>query len=588
MHNSFKKYSDYFKIAKWYILIQLLLAFLSGGACIALTVCINYAIKGIEDVNFSYVSLVCGLMVGSYLVNSIANYLQYMINGFMSQKIAYLMRERLLNKINNFKMKFFDNNSTGSILSKFTIDLNNITTLISEFIADMIGVFVWIVGLTLAIFIVSWKLALITFGIFIIFFIFLVLIVKKSNPYFQKTQKQLTNINSFLNQSLNNSETVNINNLNKYFIENFSKQSHKLELANTKSYFYGTLSFVYMEFVINFMVVFMTFIGIIFINNDISLGGVTFVGGAFDNSEFSRLTIFILLMRQFLSPFNLSSSYILFAMTAFASFKRIDNLLKNNQQFTNFEKICISHCETISKNRNSHLEFNNVLFAYIKNNYVLKNLSFKLDKNEFLGIVGETGSGKSTIINLLTKLYDLNEGDIIVDGKSLKDYSDSSIRETVFVIPQDTYLFNDSIYNNIRLNTDVSDKEIDKLLEELNIKDIFNKFTHGLNTVIDNSLYLSSGEKQLVAILRALVSNSKIVVLDEINSSMDDNLEKILNEAIKYLRAHKTLIFIAHKLSAVKDAHKILVLKNGELIEFGNHEELLQNKSYYYNLWHGL
>ena len=142
MKYKFKEYSKYLKISKWYLLLQLLLAFVSGGGCIALTVCINYAMKGIEETNFGYVSLICGLMVGSYLLNSLVNYLQYSINVFMSQKIAFYMRANLLNKLNNFKMKFFDNNEAGNILSKFTIDLNNVTTFISEFIAYFIGVFV--------------------------------------------------------------------------------------------------------------------------------------------------------------------------------------------------------------------------------------------------------------------------------------------------------------------------------------------------------------------------------------------------------------------------------------------------------------
>lgn len=585
MKLKFKKYIVYFNVAKWYLLLQLLLAILSGGGCIALTVCINYAMKGINEVNFQYVCLVCGLMIGSYLLNSLINYLQYLVNVYMSQKIAYLMRKRLLEKINNFSMSFFDNNSIGNILSKFTIDLNNITTLISEFVADMIGILVWIFGLSIAIFIISWKLAIITFIIFSIFFVFLILIIKKSNPYFQKAQKQLSNINSFLNQSLNNSISINIDNINSIFESKFIRSSKKLEKANTMSYFYGTFSFIYMEFVINFMVIFMTFIGIIFINNNISLGGIKFVGGVFENSEFSRLTIFILLMRQFLSPFNLSSSYILFIMTSFASYKRIDNLIKKNSNYNKFEKIILNQIGEMSKNSNQYLEFKNVFFSYIQDKNVISNLNFNIDKNQFIGIVGETGSGKSTIVNLLTKLYSINSGDIYIDGKSIYNYSEQEIRNKIFVIPQDTYIFNDSIYNNIRLTNNVSNDDIDVLINKIGISKIFDKFENKLNTIIDNKNYLSNGEKQLISICRALISNAKIVVLDEINSSMDDNLEVFLRNAIQFLKKNKTLIIIAHKLSVIKNADKILVLKNGELIESGTHNELLKLKKYYFSLW---
>lgn len=585
MKLKFKKYIVYFNVAKWYLLFQLFLAILSGAGCIALTVCINYAMKGINEVNFQYVCLVCGLMIGSYLLNSLINYLQYLVNVYMSQKIAYLMRKRLLEKINNFSMSFFDNNSIGNILSKFTIDLNNITTLISEFVADMIGILVWIFGLSIAIFIISWKLAIITFIIFSIFFVFLILIIKKSNPYFQKAQKQLSNINSFLNQSLNNSISINIDNINSIFESKFIRSSKKLEKANTMSYFYGTFSFIYMEFVINFMVIIMTFIGIIFINNNISLGGIEFVGGAFENSEFSRLTIFILLMRQFLSPFNLSSSYILFIMTSFASYKRIDNLIKKNSNYNKFEKIILNQIGEMSKNSNQYLEFKNVFFSYIQDKNVISNLNFNIDKNQFIGIVGETGSGKSTIINLLTKLYPINNGDIYIDGKSIYNYSEQEIRNKIFVIPQDTYIFNDSIYNNIRLTSNVSNDDIDELINRIGISKIFDKFKNKLNTTIDNKNYLSNGEKQLISICRALISNAKIVVLDEINSSMDDNLEVFLSNAIQFLKKNKTLIVIAHKLSVIKNADKILVLKNGELIESGTHNELLKLKKYYFSLW---
>lgn len=586
MKYKFKEYSKYLKISKWYLLLQLLLAFVSGGGCIALTVCINYAMKGIEETNFGYVSLICGLMVGSYLLNSLVNYLQYSINVFMSQKIAFYMRANLLNKLNNFKMKFFDNNEAGNILSKFTIDLNNVTTFISEFIADFIGVFVWIVGLTMAIFIISWKLALITFGIFLIFFFILCVIIKKSNPYFQKTQKQLTSMNSFLNQSLSNSESINSCNLNSAFIFNFSKQSNLLQKTNTKSYFMGTFSFIYMEFVINFMVILMTFIGIIFINNNISLGGVPFVGGAFDNSEFTRLTIFILLMRQFLSPFNLSSSYILFTMTAFASYKRIEKLYDDNNYYSKLEKTIIGNCQSLAEQRNNSIEFRNVYFGYLKNSNVINNLCFEIKKNSFVGIVGETGSGKSTIINLITKLYSLNSGDVFIDDISINNYSEQEIREKIFVIPQDTHIFKDTIYNNIKLNNNnITNDDIDQLINKLGMNFIFDKFSKKLDTIIDNNSEISYGEKQLISICRALVSKSNIVVLDEINSSMDIELENILNDAINYLKKTKTLIFIAHKLSAIKDANKIIVLKNGELVEMGNHNELIDKKGYYYDLW---
>lgn len=587
MKIKFNQFTQYFKIAKWYLLLQLFLAFLSGGACIALTVCINYAMKGIEEINFQYVSLVCGLMVGAYLINSVMNYLQYMVNTIMSQKIAMVMRRNLLTRINQFSMKFFDDNMAGDILSKFTIDLNNITTFFSEFIADFIGIMVWIFGLSIAIILVSWKLAIITFVVFSLFFLILLLILKKSNPHFQKTQKKLTDINSLLNQTFTNSDTIGSFNLSKTFINKFAKESFILRNSNTKSYFFGTLSFVYMEFVVNFLVVLMTFVGIIFINNDISLDSVKFIGVDTQNYEFNVLTIFILLMRQFLSPFSLSSSYLLFGMTTLISVRRILKFTNNNDKLVDF---VIKYSECISNKINYSkvcpiLEFKNVNFSYDKNKNVINNLSFTIDNGEFIGIVGETGSGKSTVINLLTKLYSFDNGDILLNGESIAKMNDKKVRNDIFVIPQDTHIFKDTIYNNIRLlNKDVSNKQIDELIKTLEIEEIFNKFKNNLNTIIDNN-YLSNGEKQLISICRALVSCAKIIVLDEINSSIDSKLEFALCRAIDYLRKTKTLIFIAHKLSAIKNANKIIVLKNGELIEIGTHEQLLKNKNYYYDLW---
>ncbi len=591
MKIKFNQFTQYFKIAKWYLLLQLILAILSGGACISLTVCINYAMKGIEEVNFQYVCLVCSLMTGAYLINSVMNYLQYMINTKMSQKIGAVMRRNLLIKINQFPMEFFDNNKSGDIISKFTIDLNNVTTFFSEFIADFIGIMVWIFGLSIAIILVSWKLALITFVIFSLFFLILLLILKKSNPYFQKTQKKLSDINSLLNQTFTNSDTINSLNLSNTFVNKFTKESIILKNTNTKSYFFGTLSFLYMEFVVNFLVVFVTFIGIIFINNNISLDSVKFIGVNSQNNEFNILTIFILLMRQFLSPFNLASSYLLFGMTTLVSVRRLLKLTNNKNENNKFLKFVIKYSKNISEvdhnNKTSQLlEFKNVNFSYCKNKKIINNLSFTIGEGEFVGIVGETGSGKSTIINLLTKLYLIRDGDILLNGKSIKNISDKDVRENIFVIPQETHIFKDTIYNNIRLmNKNVSNKQIDELIKKLEIEDIFNKFKNKLNTFINDNNCLSNGEKQLISICRALVSPAKIIVLDEINSSMDSRLEITLNKAIDYLKETKTLIFIAHKLSAIKNANKIIVLKNGELIEMGTHEQLLNNKNYYYELW---
>lgn len=591
MKIKFTQFTQYFKIAKWYLLLQLLLAILSGGACIALTVCINYAMKGIEEVNFQYVCLVCSLMIGAYLINSVMNYLQYMVNTIMSQKIAAVMRRNLLIKINQFSMKFFDNNQAGDIISKFTIDLNNVTTFFSEFIADFIGITVWIFGLSMAIILVSWKLALITFVIFTLFFLILLLVLKKSNPYFQKTQKKLADINSLLNQTFTNSDTISSLDLSKTFINKFTKESIILRNSNTKSYFFGTLSFVYMEFVVNFLVVLMTFIGIVFINNNISLDSVKFVGVDTKNYEFNILTIFILLMRQFLSPFSLSSSYLLFGMTTLVSARRILKLMDNKNENNKFVNFVIKYSKSISNADNNGkasqlLEFKNVNFSYCENKKIINNLSFTISEGDFVGIVGETGSGKSTIINLLTKLYLIGDGDILLNGKSITKISDKDVRKDIFVIPQETHIFNDTIYNNIRLmNKNISDKQIDELIKKLEIEDIFQKFKNKLNTYIDNHNCLSNGEKQLISICRALISCAKIIVLDEINSSMDSRLEIALNKAINYLKETKTLVFIAHKLSAIKNASKIIVLKNGELIEMGTHEQLLNNKNYYYELW---
>ncbi len=546
----------------------------------------NYIMKEIENENFRIVSIICSTIIFGYILNSILNYFQYLVNVKMSQKIGLKMRNNLLKKINLLPIDFFDKYSRGDILSRFTVDLNNIINFISEYLVDYIGVIVWIVGLSISLILISWKLALITFGIFFIFLFVYIFIVIKTNPYYKKVQDSLSKITTTLNETLTNSQIINSFEINNIFINKFNHESYVLSKNNNKSYFWGTFVFIYMEFVTNFMIIIITYIGYIFINKNISIQTINMFGSdTSSTNNFITLTLFLLLMRQFISPFTLSSSYILATSTAISSLKRVNEIYDYPTEFKLIDKFVMNTLIEYNKNKIPAIKFDHVSFSYNKKDNAINNISFDIFNNEFIGIVGETGSGKSTIINLLTRLYNIDSGNIIYNNKSIYEYDLKTLRSNIFIIPQTVHLFDDTVYNNIKLsNTNISDIQIENLTKKIGCYEVFNNLPNGFNTIINND-NISNSQKQLLSLCRAIVSSAKIIVLDEINSSINSTYKKMLDNALKILKQDRTIIIIAHKLSIIKDASNIFVFKNGVLVESGTHNNLINKKGYYYDLY---
>lgn len=336
-----------------------------------------------------------------------------------------------------------------------------------------------------------------------------------------------------------------------------------------------------MNFLANFSALVMGAISIVFISTKTPLGSTIF-GDPSKNLAISISVInsFIIAIRNFVQPINNIVGMIAQLQQALAGSRRTSEVFLVDEEFNKEEIIDVNKL-------NGKINIKNLNFSYIPNKPVLKNINLDVKPGETIAIVGPTGSGKTTIINLLTKFYDIKEGEIIFDDKyRIQEITKNSMREQVSVVLQDTYLFSDTIKENIKYaKKDATDEEIMNVAKISNCDSFIRQLEHGYNTHLsENASELSQGQKQLIAIARAMLSKSSILILDEATSNIDTRTEKVVQEAMNKLIAQKTAFVIAHRLSTIRNADKIVVLKNGEIIEIGNHDQLIEQKGFYYKL----
>lgn len=601
--NSISFLKNYLKYYKWQITIELICALISGFGAVGAVIGLEVAIQSIRDDNFAKTSLICGVILGFYIINTFIQYIHYSINVVMAQKISKKIRNDLLIKLNKLPINYFDKNPTGDIMSKFINDVNNISVFLSDNFSDLMSLIVWLSGLAIAMFIISWQLSIITILLFACSILLVWWRIKKSLPYFDKLQKTLGEFTGFLEEKIAGQFVIDLfeqqNHIKKEFDEVHKRLSDLWENAQRISFqtyplvdmLVNTITIVVMGIGVTFILFKIDFVNFSQLSNLSSVESSTKAIGS--------LTIFTLVSRNFISQMNQLPTIINVASGTKIGIERVKEIFDEKDEFNSIEKLAIEitlnkYNFKIDKN-NEHkiiklkpnIEFKNVNFQYVKNKPILKNISFKIKSGEFIGIVGPTGSGKSTIINLLTKLYEINKGDILIDGLSIKKIQKNSLRKNIAIVLQDTFFFNLSIKDNIKIaNPFATDDEIIKACKHAYCHEIITKLPNGYDTIVGNfDNKISKGQKQLIAIARAIISNANLIILDEATSSVDVQTEIKVQKAMEYLLKNKTSILIAHRLSTIRNANKILVIKDGELIECGNHNNLLSKNGFYAKLF---
>lgn len=553
--NELKRIFKY--LSKKNIVSIIILTILSTVISVIIPYIIGYIIDNINK-NIMYLLLILLIIyIVKFIINLITNHI--IIN--MAENTIYKIRKEAFNKLEELPLSYFDKNDKGNIMSILTNDIDNINECLTELITTITGSIITFIGVTFMMFYMNVLLSIIIILTVPLFFIIVSKMSNKMNEYFTLKQKLLGELTTDTEEIVSNVKTIKELNKEEYFIEKFNKENNKFKDISIKASIYS-----YLILPINLIINNLSNILVI------GIGSILVIKG---HLKIGNIVSFLSYASMFKEPINDLSSIIGTIGESIAASKRIFNIIDYKIEKKHGKEINIS----------GSIEFKNIYFKY-NDKYILKDVSFKLEPNQTLSIVGETGSGKTTIINLIEKFYNTNKGNILIDNNKIKDIDTTCLRNNIGLVLQETKLFKGTIMDNIKYGNKIDDKEIIKICKKLKADKFIERLNNSYYTEIDNDTnLLSNGEKQLISIIRCIVKNPKIIILDEATSEVDIKTEKLIYNGIKELMRNRTCIVIAHRLSTIKNSNNILYLNNGKVEEFGNHNELFNKKGSYYNMF---
>ena len=507
--------------------------------------------------NFEGMQSIILLMILVLLFEVIFMYLFTFYANWLGQKVIKDLRVSVFKKIIKFKMSFFDKNAVGRLVTRTVNDIETIASIFSQGLFTIIADILKMITVLTVMTIISLELTLVVISIFPILIFATRVFQKTMKVAFEKVRREVANLNSFVQERISGIKIVQIFNREKVEINNFKKINIKHRDAWLRTVWINSIFFPIAE-----------------ISTSICIGLLVWYGGYNnlngENISLGTLFLFISMSGLLFRPLRQIADRFNTLQMGMVSTERIFNILENEQQISDNGRLK-------EKSFKGLIEFNNVNFSYLVNQQVLNNISFKINPGESFAIVGPTGSGKTTITNLITKFYEVDTGNILIDGKDINHYSLETVRSKIGVILQDVFLFADTIFNNITLyNKDITMENVENAAKELEIHDFINSLPGGYSfNVSERGDTLSAGQKQLIAFLRVLVNNPDILILDEATSSIDSYSEELIKNATKKITKDKTSIIIAHRLSTIESADKIIYMENGKILESGNHKQLL-------------
>lgn len=497
----------------------------------------------------------------------ILNYIQIYILQYTGQKIVFNIREAVFKQVESLSLSFFDKNPVGRLVTRVTNDVETLNEMYTSVLVNLFKDLFLLVGIVIAMFLLDVKLALITVGALPFVILTAYVFKKYDREAYRKVRARLARINSSLSENISGMKTVQV----------FGKEKKKykeFEEVN-KSYKEATMQQIK---------VFAVFRPTMDLLSSLTLTVLLWFGGirAIDgNIRLGVLFAFISYLMQFFQPiFDLTEKYDIL-QSSMASSERIFMLMDNEEKINNIEN-------PIEVDRlKGNIEFKNVWFAYKDEDWILKDVSFNIKKGEKIAFVGATGAGKTSIINLITRLYDIQKGEILVDGQNIKHMKKEELRENIATVLQDVFLFAGDIKGNVRLNNDsISDEDIIKACRYVNADKFIEKLPEKYSAPVnERGSTFSQGQRQLIAFARAIAFDPPILVLDEATSNIDTETESLIQDALNKLTINRTTIIVAHRLSTIKNADKIIVLHKGKIREVGNHEELVAKQGLYSNLY---
>ena len=561
-------------LKRYYFLIILSVVFSIGSTAVAIigpqkvseiTNEISAGISGTINIQniFDIMVFLIGVCLFSIVCEVISNFL--MIN--VSQNFSKKLRSDIAKKINKIPLKLFDSKPVGDVLSIVTNDVDVIFDGLYQGVGNLMYSIAVLIGVLVMMFITNWQMSLTAIGSSLIGFILVGLIMSRAHKYFEAQQRNLGTINGYIEEMYSGHNVISVYNAVGETKEQFEKYNKELYKSTQKAAFLGGIMQPLMMFVGNFGYVAVCIVGAILAIKEVI--------------DFGTIIAFIFYVRLFSNPLSTIAQSLGKMQIVVAAAERIFNFLKEDEMSSE-ENIT----DKLSpKKVKGNVEFKNVKFAYDKIP-VIKNFSANIKAGQKIAIVGPTGAGKTTIVNLLMKFYDIEEGDILIDGHSIKNLTRENVHNLFCMVLQNTWLFKGTIKENIAYNqSKLSDEDIIDACKAADIDTFINSLPDKYNTVLEDNQSLSEGQKQLITIARAIVDDSPFLILDEATSSVDRKTEEVVQKAMDELTKDRTSFIIAHRLSTIQNADLILVLKDGDIIEQGNHDELLKKNGFYAELY---
>lgn len=508
------------------------------------------------------------LLACLYIISAIFSYVEGLSMIKVANGYAKKLRSSISEKINKLPLKFFDHNLSGDILSRVTNDVDTIAQSLNNSLSTLVSSITLFIGSIIMMFVTNYIMAITAIVSSLIGFILMFIILNKSQRYFTARQRELGKLNGYIEEIYSGLNVVRSCNAKDETINEFDKLNDKLYDCNRRSQFLSGLMQPIMGFIGNFSYVAVCIVGALLVSKSVISFGV--------------IVAFIMYVRLFTNPLSQIAQAMTSMQSTAAASERVFGLL---------EEVEMDSENDITKKLDKHkvkgnIEFKNVKFGYDKDKIIINDFTAKVKAGEKIAIVGPTGAGKTTMVNLLMKFYDINDGDILIDGTSIKELKRDNIHSLFTMVLQDTWLFNGTVKENIIYNQkNVSNKKVEEVCKVVGVDHFIKTLPNGYDSIISDNDSVSSGQRQLLTIARGMISDSPFLILDEATSNVDTRTEELVQKAMDKLMENKTSFIIAHRLSTIKNADLILVMKDGNIIEQGNHNELMKKNGFYANLY---
>ena len=570
---SLKKSADYLKKSVIWVVVALILAAASAIITIIGPDKVGEIANVISDgllgeIDLASIAKIGATLVCLYCLSAAFSFLQNYIMAVVTLKMSYRLRGELSEKINTVPLKYFNTTSQGDILSRITNDVSTLQQGLTNSLPTIIGASAQFVGCLIMMFITEWRLALISLGVTFIGMIITVLIMKRSQKYFADRQRCLGALNGYIEESYSGHETIKLSEAERQVNKAFDKLNIDVYNANWKSQFLSGIMQPLMSVISNVAYVAVCVVGsILAVNGKINFGVIV---------------SFILYVRLFTSPLTQIAQGLTNLQTASASAGRIFDFLESEDMPDESDKTAELTCVK------GNVEFKDVRFAYpdTPDKIIIKDFSASVKSGQKVAIVGPTGAGKTTMVNLLMRFFDINGGDITIDGVSINDMKREDDHNLFSMVLQDTWLFEGTLRENLVYNmSGVTDEDLERVCRACGLDKFVRSLPGGFNTELSESSSISAGQKQLITIARAMLQNSPMLILDEATSSVDTRTELVIQRAMDELTKGRTSFVIAHRLSTIKNADLILVMNEGDVIEKGTHDELMEKGGFYSTLY---